>query len=71
MEDQDNNPSFTCYNCKQENHYDPSDYTDSKRGGELLMEMYRMKSLKNKDVIIICNNPKCNKKNTVTISYYA
>lgn len=70
MADQDDIPSFTCYNCKQENYYNPSDYNDSRRGGELLMEMYIMKSLKTKDVLINCNNPKCNHKNTVTISYY-
>jgi hypothetical protein len=64
MENEDNKPNFVCYNCKQKNYYNPSDYADRKEGKQLLMEMLTYKT---KQVIINCRNPKCRSQNKVTV----
>lgn len=66
QENQDDRPSFVCFNCKQENFYTPSDFTDRQKGKELLMEMLTYKT---KQVIISCSNQKCRSQNTITITY--
>lgn len=67
MENKDNRPSFICFNCKKENFYNPFDFTDKKKGGELLLEM---KIAKTKNVLIPCDNEKCKKQNSVQITYF-
>lgn len=59
--------SFICFNCEQENFYNPSEYTDEKRGNkELLMEALIFKE---KEVLIVCKNEKCKERNAVIITY--
>ncbi|HWY12614.1 MAG TPA: hypothetical protein VN026_14875 [Bacteroidia bacterium] len=71
MADQeDDRPSFTCYNCKTKTFYNPEDYAKN-GGGEFLIEMKIMDDFgpKTKDVFIRCSNPKCKCDNLVLISY--